>query len=321
MLGPWAREIAVHRVRLIRGAAPSEDSLGGVTPRVTVLTPVFNRPEYVRQAIESALAQDVPGGAEILVVDDGSTDTTPEVLASFGDQIRVIRQDNAGPAAARNRGFEEARGEFVALLDSDDIWLPGKLAAQVALLDAHPDAALAHTDVEEFFEEGRQSEWVRRPPIVSGHVLRTLLRRNVIHTMTVLLRKSVLDAIGGFDPAYPPCEDWDLWLRITERYPIVGDPAATVRTRIHEGGISADPIVVYRQAGALLEAAGQRLMTERPRDGRLAKRQAARYKIKLGRRLARSGKTDEATTAFAEAVRVAPSARLAAWMARVFPKH
>ena len=289
-------------------------------PRVSVIVPVYNRPAFVGEAVRSALAQDCPGGMEVVVVDDGSTDDTPRVLedlAASDGRIRVLRQANAGPAHARNHALREARGELLALLDSDDVWLPGKLAAQVALLDAHPEAAFAHSDVDEFWEHG-EGAWTRRPEIVSGHVLRVLLKRNVIHTMTVVLRRAVIDEVGGFDAAYPPCEDWDLWLRIAARHPVVGDPERRVRVRLHEGGISSDPLVVYRQASRLLAAAAERLGTAGHGDAAFARRQAARWHVKYGRRLARAGRDDEARAAWAAAARLHPMGRLDALRARLF---
>jgi glycosyltransferase involved in cell wall biosynthesis len=291
------------------------------TPRVSVIVPVYNRPAYVREAVDSALAQDCPGGFEIVVVDDGSTDETPAVLASFGDKIRVVRQTNGGVARARNAGFAAARGEYFALLDSDDLWMPGKLAAQVALLDAHPDAAFAHSDVEEFFESGPQTTWTRRPAVATGEVLRTLLRRNVVHTMSVMLRRRSIEEVGDFDPRYPPCEDWDLWLRIAEHRPIVGDPRAWVRTRVHEGGISADPIVVYTQACKVLAAAAMRLAARLSPDAGFARRQASRWHVKLGRRLVRAGREDEAQTAFRLAVELHPLGRVNVMLAKLSPKR
>ena len=284
--------------------------------------PVYNRPAYVAEAVRSALAQECPGGLEVVVVDDGSTDGTPGVLAALAaedDRVRVVTQENAGPAHARNRAVREARGELLALLDSDDVWLPGKLAAQVALLDAHPGAAFAHSDVDEFWEQG-SGRWTRRPPVVSGHVLRTLLKRNVIHTMTVVLRRAVLDEVGGFDPDYPPCEDWVLWLRIAARHPVVGDPARRVRVRLHAGGISSDLLVVYRQAARLVLAAADRLRADDHPTAPYAVRQAARRHVKYGRRLARAGRGEEAHAAFAAAARLHPLGRLAILGARLFPR-
>ena len=287
-----------------------------------MVVPVYNRPAFVGEALRSALTQQCPGDLEVVAVDDGSTDETPKVLAEIAaadPRVRVIRQANAGPAHARNHAMREGRGELLALLDSDDVWLPGKLAAQVALLDANPRAALVHSDVDEFWEDG-EGEWTRRPPIVSGDVLRTLLHRNVIHTMTVILRRSVIEEVGGFDPDFPPCEDWDLWLRIADRHEIVGDPERRVRVRLHEGGISSDPLVVYRQATRLLAAAAERLGAAGHADAAFARRQAARWHVKYGRRLARAGRADEARAAYATASRLHPMGRLEALKARLFPK-
>jgi len=292
-----------------------------MSPRVSVIVPVFNRPEFVRHAIDSALAQECPGGFEVIVVDDGSTDETPAVLAAYGHQIHVVRQENGGVARARNAGFAAARGDYLALLDSDDIWLPGKLAAQVALLDAHPHAGFAHSDVEEFFEGGRQTKWTRRPVIATGEVLRALLRRNFVHTMTVMLRRVAIEEVGDFDPRYPPCEDWDLWLRICEHRGVVGDPRAWVRTRVHEGGISADPIVVYTQACDVLAAASLRLAARKSAHAAFARRQASRWCVKLGRRLVRAGWPKEGERAFRRAVDLHPIGRVHVAIAKLSPKR
>jgi glycosyltransferase involved in cell wall biosynthesis len=292
-----------------------------VTPRVTVVVPVRDRPRFVAEAVRSALAQECRGGHEVVVVDDGSTDETPDVLASFGGAIRVVRQANAGPAKARNRGFAEARGELLALLDSDDVWLPGKLAAQVEILDRSPAACLVHSDVEEFHDDAPGRPWTRRPPVLSGRVLRPLLRRNFVHTMTVVVRRSAILVAGAFDAAYPPCEDWDLWLRLAERWEFAGDPVRRVRTRIHEGGISRDPIVVYTQGCRVLAAAAERLGREGSVHADFARREAARWHVKLGKRLARAGRRDEADAAFAKAAALHPSGRLRAVLARILPKR
>jgi glycosyltransferase involved in cell wall biosynthesis len=290
-------------------------------PRVSVIVPVYNRPVYVRQAVDSALAQECPGGFEVIVVDDGSTDDTPQVLAGYGDRIRVVRQRNGGAAAARNAGIGAAQGEYFALLDSDDLWMPGKLAAQVALLDAHPDAGFAHSDVEEFFEGGTGKRWTRRPEIVSGDVLKVLLRRNVIHTMSVMIRRRAIEEVGDFDPRYPPCEDWDLWLRICEHRPVVGDARPWVRTRVHEGGISADPIVVYTQACDVLAAAAVRLAARESPLAGFARRQASRWCVKLGRRLVRAGWPAEAEKSFRRAVELHPLGRVDVFLAKLSRKR
>ncbi|MCG3136093.1 MAG: hypothetical protein HMLKMBBP_03909 [Planctomycetes bacterium] len=305
---------------------PETEPSAAPRPRTSVVVPVFNRPVFVKEAIESALAQECPGGHEVVVVDDGSTDRTPEVLASFGGRIRAFRQANAGPAVARNRAVAESRGEYVAFLDSDDVWLPGKLDAQVRILDAHPEACLVHSEVAEFFEEGEPRRWTRRPELLGGRVLLELARRNFVHTMTVLARRSCLDAVSSgpaapFDPAYPPCEDWDLWLRLAERWAFVADPEPRVRTRVHEGGISSDPLVVYAQGCRALAAAADRITRSGSDAAPAFRAEAARWHVKLGRRLVRAERRAEAKAAFTKAVELAPSARWQVLLARLFPKR
>lgn len=108
---------------------------------VSVIMPVHNGAQFLREAIESALAQDYTP-VEIIVVDDGSTDATPQILASFGSRIRHIRQTNSGAAAARNAALQASRGEYLAFLDADDLWLPQKLRVQIDYLGSHPDVDL-----------------------------------------------------------------------------------------------------------------------------------------------------------------------------------
>ena len=106
-------------------------------PLVSIIMPAHNREAYIGEAVESALSQDYEN-VELIVVDDGSTDRTYEILSDFGERIRLFRQHNAGPGAARNRGLDHAGGEFIAFLDSDDVWAPGKLRAQVSHLQRNP---------------------------------------------------------------------------------------------------------------------------------------------------------------------------------------
>lgn len=199
---------------------------------ISVVVPTYNRGPQVAATLDSVLAQTL-APLEIIVVDDGSTDGTPDWMeAHYGDRIRVIRQENGGVAHARNRGLEVARGEYIAFLDHDDIWLPRKLEAQLEAARAHPDAALIGCHWRDVTEAGEV--WV-------DEVWRTLYRNwqpasgwsydwtcaspCPIPSMTLpLLSAEKLRAIGGFDPHCAPCDDWDLYLRLAHRFPFAWAP-------------------------------------------------------------------------------------------------
>lgn len=192
--------------------------------------PAYNSGTTIDDAITSALNQDHEQ-LEVIVVDDGSSDDTVARASSHGSRVRVIRQRNAGPQAARNRALQEARGEYVAFLDSDDLWLPGKLSAQIRLLQRCPDVVATFTrwHVWEPDADGRH-----RPPAdlmstrvsdeidpqQSGWLYGPLLMSCMMLTTTVTLRASTLAKVGFFDPALRVGEDYDLWLRLSREGPI-----------------------------------------------------------------------------------------------------
>ena len=181
-------------------------------PRVSAITRTYDRARWLRGAIESVLGQGFPG-LEAIVVDDGSTDDTPAVAASFGDRIRYHRQENRGRAAAWNAGVALARGEYLAWLDSDDLWLPGRLARQVPMLDARPEAGLLYSAVDYIDEEGRPADI--RPsgrPTPSGRIMGELLRHNLMQTNAVLARRRLVVEAGPLDDDLTVGEDWDAWL-------------------------------------------------------------------------------------------------------------
>ena len=181
---------------------------------VSVVIPVFNGAPFVAKAVASVRAQG-HGAVEILVVDDGSTDGTQEVLKRLehSDGIRWFQRSHGGPARSRNYGIAAAQGQFIALLDCDDIWLPGKLAAQLAVMRARPDVGLVHTDFEVRFEDGTLEERVSarssREPMVQAFA-----GGHVALPSTLLIRKSVLDQIGSLDPELYGSEDSDLTIRL-----------------------------------------------------------------------------------------------------------
>ncbi len=211
------------------------------TPEVSVIIPTYNRAEFVGAAIASVLAQSYTG-YEILVIDDGSTDNTPQVLARFGDKIRIIRQPNGGVARARNTGIRHARGKFICFLDSDDLWTPAKLERQLGFAKENPIYGLIATEIAGFNEAGEQGgrSKARMYRVRNGFVLEDLLFANWIQTSTVLIRRECLEAVGGFDEDVGQFgEDWLLWMRIAAQFPIYFIAEPLVRYRIHGASLTS----------------------------------------------------------------------------------
>jgi glycosyltransferase involved in cell wall biosynthesis len=207
-------------------------------PQISVIIPAYNAEGLIGSTLDSVLDQTYQD-FEILVVDDGSTDGTGEVVQSYGEPVRYRRKENGGTASARNVGLQEARGEYVAFLDADDRWYPTKLERQMSLHEAHPDLAWSYTDSYLVDAESgtilvRKSQ-VR--PRTGGDVLRPLLRGNFIAPSTLVVRRSVFDTVGTFDESafYHSAEDWELWMKIAARHPIYFLNEPLVETRQHTG--------------------------------------------------------------------------------------
>jgi len=183
-------------------------------PLVSVIIPNYNYGRFLEESIGSALNQTYPN-VEVIVVDDGSTDDSVDVANSFNDRIRFISQENAGVSAARNRGIAESRGEVIAFLDSDDVWLPEKLEKQMRILEKDPDVGLVHCGYIEVDSDGKPGQI--HVDGMSGQVAIELLRyrRPVIlgGGSAAIVRRSIFDRIGGFDPNVSPAEDWEFYYR------------------------------------------------------------------------------------------------------------
>ena len=182
---------------------------------VSVIIPSFNRAYCLPECIRSVLGQ---SGLELIVVNDGSTDNTDKVLKSFSD-IRVIHlSNNQGVSYARNQGIEQAKGSLICFLDSDDLWKIGKLKAQVKWMQSHPECQAVYTD-EIWIRNGVRVNPMFKHQKYSGDIFKQCLPLCIVSPSSVMLRKSLLDEVGGFDESMPVCEDYDLWLRIAVRYP------------------------------------------------------------------------------------------------------
>ena len=180
---------------------------------ISVIIPTYNCDRYIVQAIDSVLMQE-DCEVEVIVIDDGSTDDTESVLEPYGDRIHYILQKNQGVAAARNNGIAHAQGDYVAFLDADDYFLPGKLAAQAAILQAKPDVGIVHSGWQRVDSEGNKILDVRPWEDVPKLDLEGWLRWKPVLPSAMMFRREWLQYAGGFDPRFPPAEDTNLVLRM-----------------------------------------------------------------------------------------------------------
>lgn len=187
---------------------------------VSVIVPTFNRRNFLQKAVESVLAQTFPD-FELLIVDDGSTDSTERYCAGLRDaRIRYFRQENRGVSAARNHGIRKARAEWIAFLDSDDLWQPRKLEAQLDSVGTSCEHPVVYTD-EIWIRRGRRVNPKKKHGKYGGWIYDRCLPLCIISPSSALLHRKVLKRCGLFDTRFPVCEDYDLWLRVTATFPVL----------------------------------------------------------------------------------------------------
>lgn len=303
----------------MNAAVPSKEPREPPRPLVSVIIPAWNCERYIAQTLASVLAQS-HRPLEVLVVDDGSSDRTPEIVAAHGAPVRLIRQSNQGVCVARNRGFEASRGEFVCFMDHDDHWFPWKLARQVEAFEAHPEAGVVFTDFAVwqprdglFPEPAAVADTDDGPPGIdadfSGWIYHQFLIDCWALTSSVMIRRGVFAASGGFDPSLPYSEDWDLWLRLSREVAFIKLQRVSTLYRQHvRQGSRQVRDINYRVR--LLEAASQRWGLASA-DGRrvdrgLFRRTLARYEMQFGLHHLQHGHRDVAVRSFVHAWRLHP---------------
>lgn len=192
---------------------------------ISVIIPTYNRASYLKEAIDSVLGQDYFSNShqsksfELIVVDDGSTDDTKKVVESYSQKIRYKFQEHTGVSSTRNLGLKLSQGDFIAFLDSDDLWKKEKIRLQMKFMEAHPEAVVCCT----------QEIWIRNGVFVnpkkkhrkySGWIFEKVLPLCLLSLSSALFRRRLFDEIGGFDSSLPACEDYDLGIRLAHRYPL-----------------------------------------------------------------------------------------------------
>lgn len=185
---------------------------------ISVIIPTYNRENFILESVESVLNQTFQD-FELIVVDDGSTDSTVKKLQPFFSKIIYIKQPQKGPSAARNTGVRVSVGAWICFLDSDDLWMPKKLEKQIEFLRSNSEAKICYTE-EIWYRQGRRVNPAQKHRKFSGWIYEKMLPLCIISPSSVMLHRSIFEDVGLFDESLPACEDYDLWLRIGTKYPV-----------------------------------------------------------------------------------------------------
>lgn len=211
-------------------------------PLVSVIIPTYNCENYILETINCILGQDYPA-IELIVVDDGSTDKTQEIIESFGAKVKLLKQQNSGVCKSRNRGISVASGQFICLMDHDDYWFPNKISAQLKCFEDYPEAGVVyssftlwHADIQGKFPnpDNFTSSASGIDKEYSGWIYHLLLLDCWVLTSTAMFRSEVFHECGNFDEKLPFSEDWDLWLRISRSYQFLKINNITTLYRQHK---------------------------------------------------------------------------------------
>lgn len=280
---------------------------------VSVLIATYNRAAMLEEAVGSVWGQTLPP-LEIVIADDGSTDDTASRVAAMEGPIRYLRLAHSGrPSVVYNQALEAARGDLVAFLNDDDLWLPDKLARQVARIESDEGTGFVYHDARFLYPSGRLSEPLLPPgPAPSGHLLAALIQDCFIAPSSILARRALLTAVGGFDERITGGEDYDLWLRLAAitRGDYVDAPLVTLRHHAAQMSRSRQ-VEDLRSAIAVLEATGQRAPLD-PATRRLLDQTVSRHHVTLARRLLALGERGAARRHLGQALRRDPRQR-GAW--------
>ena len=275
-------------------------------PKVSIILPAYNGEKFIAEAIDSVLNQTY-GDFEIIVVNDGSTDRTAEILSKYGGKIRVISQANAGIAQARNVAISNSKGEYLAFLDQDDIWLEDKLEKQMEIFDKDKDVGMVYsgTFVMTAGNAELKSFDLKKP--YKGMVIEELLMNNFISTSAVVTKKECFDRVGLFDNSLSPCLDYDRWLYIATLYKVDYVDKPLVRFRDHIATFRKNEIFTIGKIIDTLERYIDNHPDVKKSLGRKIDKKIASYYVTLGRRLLTKGDFREAFSSFSTAVNLSKS--------------
>jgi glycosyltransferase involved in cell wall biosynthesis len=232
--------------------------------KVSVIIPTYNRGWILNEAIDSVLAQTFDA-YEVIVVDDGSEDNTAEILKNYSNKIRIIHQKNKGVSAARNLGIKSSSGRFIALLDSDDLWLPEKLERQISFFRKNSGAMICQTQ-EIWIRKGKRVNPCKHHKKLSGMIFEPSLSLCLVSPSAVMFKRELLETVGFFDESLYACEDYDLWLRVSLKFPVyLIDEALIIKRGGHDDQLSRSPMLDKYRIVAIKKLLNQNLLTTEQR--------------------------------------------------------
>lgn len=273
------------------------NTINSTNPKVSVIIPTYNAGQYIKDAIKSALNQTYKN-IEIIVVDDGSIDDTGEVVKNY--EIKYLRKANGGPASARNVGIKEARGEYIAFLDADDLWLPEKLQEQIDFAANNKSMGLVHSDVITKYSNGETKIKRKGKDNYCRNEFYNLFMGNFITNSSVLAPKRHFEVFGSFDesPDLIANEDYDMWLRIASKHDIAYINKPLVVYRIHDQGISRDPKRAYLGEKRVIERNLVNFGKDFPKIERLYRKRMSKLFFNFGYEYFSNSHFNEARTQF-----------------------
>jgi glycosyltransferase involved in cell wall biosynthesis len=272
-------------------------------PEVSVIIPTYNSARFIGEALQSVFDQTLKD-YELIVVDDGSTDPTKQVIERYGNKIRYVFQQQGGPAKARNRGIGDSLGRYIAFLDADDVWLPLKLEKQVCTFHRCPELAMVFTENSIFNESGVcRTSLGKGERLMKGDVVKNIFLHSGVVTSTVMVRSEIFDKIGLFEEELRLAEDDNMWVRIAANCEIALINEPLVRYRIHPNEITSDKMRLMESVKTNIRLLLQRDEKVREIIEKVIPLRLSFVEFGLGYEHFRNQKFGEARRAFARGIR------------------
>lgn len=275
-------------------------------PTVSVIIPAYNAAPWIAETIDSVLNQTFQD-FEVIVVDDGSTDGTTEIVKNYKSQVQYLYKNNGGVGSARNTGIRAARGRYIACVDADDLWLPEKLEVQTQLLEKEPSLAWVYSDGLIFENNSNQNLHLfsQSASMISGDILRPLLLQDFIPCPTPVIRRDIFENVGFFeeDMSLQSVADWDMWLRISAKYPVGFIDKPLVKYRRHSASMTGTSLI-QPSLTSRLTVVDRAISREPERLGNLRQQAIANVYMTLGHLLMSRGARAEARRMYLHSIQM-----------------